>query len=406
MNRFKLHPCLHPSWTCSHEPPQLVFRPSPINRLIFTQTHHTVNGRNHFALSSRTMYACQLFDSCRLPKKHEPASGVAAGVSAAYRFCTSKIKIKSDLYPSRNILWPYTLQPPRRQEFQPASQLSPIVTNTVPWIICESFVPFTAKYTLKALICLCTGITRRTWRTKHDNFHYCFSLWSCLKKKFPNSPCTCCVANASSFDINTGVKVQIPLAINSIGNLATEVAFFGYVRLLDSLFVSSCGYPPHTTSYKTSMNRFKLHPCLHPSWTCSHEPPQLVFRPSPINRLIFTQTHHTVNKKNHFALSSRTMYACQLFDSCRLPKKHEPASGVAAGVSAAYRFCTSKITIKSDLYPSRNIFWPYTLQPPRRQEFQPASQLSPIVTNTVPWIASLLYAQPNTPWEHVDLSLH
>ena len=107
--------------------------------------------RNHFAPLPRTIYACQLLDRCRLPKKHEPASGVAAGVSAAYRFCTSKITIKSDLYPSRNIFWPYTLQPPRRQEFQPASQLSPIVTNTVPWIICESFVPFTAKYTLKAL---------------------------------------------------------------------------------------------------------------------------------------------------------------------------------------------------------------------------------------------------------------
>ena len=73
-------------------------------------------------------------------------------------------------------------------------------------------------------------------------------------KKFPGAPCTCCVANASSFDINTGVKVQIPLAINSIGNLATEVACFGYVRLLDSLFDSSCGYPPHTTSYKNSTN--------------------------------------------------------------------------------------------------------------------------------------------------------
>ena len=104
----------------------------------------------------------------------------------------------------------------------------------------------------------------------------------------------------------------------------------------------------------------------------------------------------------------------------RASKKHEPASGVAAGASAACRFCMPKITIKSDLYPPRNIFWPYTLQPPRRQEFQPASQLSPIVTNTVPWIicesfvtssqqillASLLYAQPNTPWKHVDLSLH
>ena len=133
-----------------------------------------------------------------------------------------------------------------------------------------------------------------------------------------------------------------------------------------------------------------------------------VFPPWPINRLIFyTNTPYGKRKepflsvvKNNLCMPSSSIL------TCGLPKKHEPASGVAAGASAAYRFCTSKIKIKSDLYPPRNIFWPYTLQPPRRQEFQPASQLSPIVTNTVPWIASLLYAQPNTPWEHVDLSLH
>ena len=51
------------------------------------------------------------------------------------------------------------------------------------------------------LICLCTRIPRRTWRTKHDNFHYRRFLESCLKKKFPGAPCTCCSANASSNDI-------------------------------------------------------------------------------------------------------------------------------------------------------------------------------------------------------------
>ena len=40
-----------------------VFPPWPINRLIFTQTHHTVNGRNHFSLWSRTIFACQFFDT-------------------------------------------------------------------------------------------------------------------------------------------------------------------------------------------------------------------------------------------------------------------------------------------------------------------------------------------------------
>ena len=50
------------------------------------------------------------------------------------------------------------------------------------------------------LICLCTRITRRTWRTKHDNFHCRRFLESCLKK-FPAAPCTCCFAYASSSDI-------------------------------------------------------------------------------------------------------------------------------------------------------------------------------------------------------------
>ena len=128
-------------------------------------THYTVNGRNHFTLWSRTIYACRFFDSCRLPKKYEPSSGVAAGASGACRFCTSKITIKSDVYPRRIILYhmisyhiisyhvmschiisyhiilyyitlyyisiypPYTVQPPRQQEFQLASQLSPIATK-------------------------------------------------------------------------------------------------------------------------------------------------------------------------------------------------------------------------------------------------------------------------------------
>ena len=110
-------------------------------------THYTVNGRTHFTLrvASRTIYACQLFDSCRLPKKHEPASGVAAGASGACKFCTSKITMKSDVflgdvYPPRNIFLPYTLQPPRRQEFQPASQLSPIVTATFTIVVLSNHV--------------------------------------------------------------------------------------------------------------------------------------------------------------------------------------------------------------------------------------------------------------------------
>ena len=365
----------------------------------------------------------------RASKKHEPASGVAAGASAAYRFCTSKITIKSDLYPPRNIFWPYTLQPPRRQEFQPVSQLSPIVTNTVPWIICESFhfqptnftcIPSicTAKYTLKArwFVFALESLEEPEEQNMTTFTVVVFSnhVW---KKSSQLLPARVALPMHLPVIFYTGVKVQkydkvrIPLATKTYLQSSCWSSICG----LDSLLFPALVLLQATKLLQTPSH---AHPCLHPS--CSHEPPQLVFRPSPINRLIFTQTHQTVKGRNHFALSWRTMHACQLFDSCRFPKKHEPASGVAAGVSAAYRFCTSKITIKSDLYPSRNIFWPYTLQPPRRQEFQPASQLSPIVTNTVPWIicesfvtssqqillASLLYAQPNTPWKHVDLSLH
>ena len=122
---------------------------------------------------------------------------------------------------------------------------------------------------------------------------------------------------------------------------------------------------------------------------------------------------------NHFALWSRTIYACQFFDSCRLPKKHEPASVVVVA-SAACRFCTSKITIKLGLYPPRNIFSPYTLQPPRQQEFQPASQLSPVVAEkhgtitmnhlSLPGTKFLLSLRPSPMHgqmnPHFDLSLH
>ena len=41
------------------------------------------------------------------------------------------------------------------------------------WIICHFHSQIHPESTL---ICLCTRITRRTWRTKHDNFHYCRSL--------------------------------------------------------------------------------------------------------------------------------------------------------------------------------------------------------------------------------------
>ena len=138
---------------------------------------------------------------------------------------------------------------------------------------------------------------------------------SCLKK-FPGAPCTCCFANAFSSDI-LGVKVQkydkvrIPLATKTYLQSSCWSSIFGS----DSFRFPALVLLQATKLLQTPSH---VHPCLHPSWTCSHEPPQLVFRPSPINRLIFTQTHQTVKGRNHFALSPRTIYACHFFDG--LPK--------------------------------------------------------------------------------------
>ena len=208
---------------------------------------------------------------------------------------------------------PYTLQPPRRQEFQPASQLSPIVTTTFTIVVLSNHV------------------------------------W---KKKFPGTPCTCFVANASSSDFpHCGESTDTSC------NLQPKISYLqsGWIRNFgsDSLNFPAFGFA--TIPKASTTNRFKLHLCLHPSWTCSPKPPQLVFRPWPINQFI-TQTHHTVNEMNHFTLWSRTIYACQLFDTGRLTKKNEPASGVAAGASGACKFCTSKVTIKSHLYPPRIVY--------------------------------------------------
>ena len=311
----------HPSWTCSPKPPQLVFRPLPINQFI-TQTHHTVNEMNHFTLWSRTIYACQLFDTGRLNKKNEPASGVAAGASGACKFCTSKITIKSHLYPP-GIVYIYIY-------------------------LYYLFIHPTHFSHLGG-----RSFSRRL------SFHLSSQQLSLLsfslimfEKKFPGAPCTCCVANASSS--------YIPHCGESTDTFCNQKYLqSGWSKNFgsDSFRFPAVGF---ATSPKTSTtNRFELHPCLHPSWTCSREPPLLVFRPSPINRLIFLHkhTHYTVNGRNHFTLWSRTIYACRFFDSCRLPKKYEPASGVAAGASGACRFCTSKITIKSDVYPRRIILY-------------------------------------------------
>ena len=87
----------------------------------------------------------------------------------------------------RNIFSPYTLQPPRQQEFQPASQLSPVVAEKHGTITMNNLSLPGTKFLVSlrpspmygqmnpqnTLICLCTRITRRTRRTTHDKFHYC-----------------------------------------------------------------------------------------------------------------------------------------------------------------------------------------------------------------------------------------
>ena len=181
------------------------------------------------------------------------------------------------------------------------------------------------------------------------------------------------------------VKVQIPLAIKNICNLA-ELGTLGRIVYFFQLSVLLQA-PKHLR--QTGSN------CIPVFILLEHALASRLcwcFGLDLSIDLSHKHTLYTVNGRNHFTLWSRTIYARRFFDSGKLPKKYEPASGVAAGASGACKFCTSKITIKSDLYPPRIVyiyiyilyisFSPYTLQPPRRQEFQPASQLSPIVTTT------------------------
>ena len=209
------------------------------------------------------------------------------------------------------------------------------------------------------------------------------------EKKLPGTPCTCFVANASSSDI--------PHCGGSCNQKYLQSCCWSRNFGSDSLLFPAFGF---ATSPKTSTVQ-----------TCS-KPPLLVFRPWPINRLIYHK-HHTVNGRNHFALSSRTIYACQFFDSCRLQKNVNQPLELQLGLlgpanSAHPRSQSNRMCTLAGLYYSIilyyimsyliilyyiilyhiSIYSPYTLQPPRQQEFQLASQLSPIATkkNTVLWI--------------------
>ena len=188
------------------------------------------------------IYACQLFDTyLQASEKHEPASGVAAGASGACKFCTSKITIESDGYPPQNIFWPYTLQPPRRQEFQPASQLSPIVTNTVPWIICESFVTSTAKYTLKARWFVFALESLEEPKEQNMTTFTIVVLSDHVWKSSQVLPAHVALPMHLPGIFYTGVKVQIPLAICNqkyhICNLVAEVGTLGRIVYFFQLLV-------------------------------------------------------------------------------------------------------------------------------------------------------------------------
>ena len=154
------------------------------------------------------MHASSSILTCRLPKKHGPASGVAAGASGACKFCTSKITIKSHLYPPR-IVYIYIYI----------------------YLFIYSFIHPTHFSHLRG-----RSFSRRL------SFHLSSQQLSLLsfslimfEKKFPGAPCTCCVANASSI-FHTAVKVQIPFAIKNICNLA-EVGTLGPIVFVFQLSV-------------------------------------------------------------------------------------------------------------------------------------------------------------------------
>ena len=103
--------------------------------------------------------------------------------------------------------------------------------------------------------CLRTKITRRTWRTKHDNFHYFRSLQSCLKKGSQMLAAHVALLMHLPMIFHTGVKVQIPLVTKTYLQSCFWSMNFGSDNLLFPAFGIA-------TSPKTSTNMFKLHPCF------------------------------------------------------------------------------------------------------------------------------------------------
>ena len=119
-------------------------------------------------------------------------------------------------------------------------------------------------------------------------------------------------------------------------------------------FFCSWGCPSYTTSCKTSTNTFTCASLFASFLDMFTQATSAGVSALTYQSIDFwhEHTHYTVNRRNHFSLWSRTIFACQFFDTfLRASEKRLPASGVAAGASAACIFCTSKITIESDGYP-------------------------------------------------------
>ena len=93
--------------------------------------------------------------------------------------------------------------------------------------MCESFVTSTAKYTLKARWFVFALESLEEPEEQNMTAFTIVVLSNHVWKSSQVLPAHIALPMHLPLIFNTGVKVQIPLAINSIGNLATQVAFFG-----------------------------------------------------------------------------------------------------------------------------------------------------------------------------------
>ena len=219
------------------------------------------NWRNHFALSSRPICAFQLFDSCRLPKKHEPAS-VVVGASATCRFCTSKDHNQIGYVPSLKHM--FTLHTSatwaagvsagvsaftyrrKRTRYQFVTSSDQILVASLP--LC------TAKWTLKTLWSVFALDSLEEPEEQNMTSFTIVLLSNHVWKKVPR--CSLHMLHCHCISQWYSVLHWGESTDTSCKQKYLQSCCWTSVFGLDSLFFSTWGYPWPTTCYKTSIKMF------------------------------------------------------------------------------------------------------------------------------------------------------